>query len=247
MFISYTLIGRLQLYREPSGRDDQRERGQRPTAVRNLGRAALTVNGGDIENATTMDYVLHFLTFGWKLVFQQTVIEEFSILIHFAKNISPYSLLFHQLTLWRMVDILCIPGVNWHLDGYCWRFGEHLWMPGWAEDAVTAITFVALGTSLPDLFASMAAAKQGRSMQTVPLGQVFKVPAGTLGFSVGIYTALALACIALIVARRYLAPFGSAELGGPRKTALICAAAMICMWFLYIILSSLEAYKYIRV
>lgn len=30
-------------------------------------RAALTVNGGDIENATTADYVLHFLTFGWKV------------------------------------------------------------------------------------------------------------------------------------------------------------------------------------
>lgn len=30
-------------------------------------RAALTVNGGDLENATTVDYVLHFLTFGWKV------------------------------------------------------------------------------------------------------------------------------------------------------------------------------------
>lgn len=30
-------------------------------------RSALTVNGGDIENATTSDYVLHFLTFGWKV------------------------------------------------------------------------------------------------------------------------------------------------------------------------------------
>lgn len=28
---------------------------------------ALNVNGGDIENATGMDYVLHFLTFGWKV------------------------------------------------------------------------------------------------------------------------------------------------------------------------------------
>lgn len=28
---------------------------------------ALNVNGGDIENATGMDYVMHFLTFGWKV------------------------------------------------------------------------------------------------------------------------------------------------------------------------------------
>lgn len=29
---------------------------------------ALNVNGGDIENATGVDYVLHFLTFGWKVI-----------------------------------------------------------------------------------------------------------------------------------------------------------------------------------
>lgn len=28
---------------------------------------AMNVNGGDIENATTSDYVMHFLTFGWKV------------------------------------------------------------------------------------------------------------------------------------------------------------------------------------
>ena len=28
---------------------------------------AMNVNGGDIENATTVDYVMHFLTFGFKV------------------------------------------------------------------------------------------------------------------------------------------------------------------------------------
>ena len=28
---------------------------------------AMNVNGGDIENATTTDYVMHFCTFGWKV------------------------------------------------------------------------------------------------------------------------------------------------------------------------------------
>lgn len=28
---------------------------------------ALTVNGGDVENATNSDYLLHFLSFGWKV------------------------------------------------------------------------------------------------------------------------------------------------------------------------------------
>lgn len=30
---------------------------------------ALSVNGGDLENATCIDYVLHLLAFNWKVVF----------------------------------------------------------------------------------------------------------------------------------------------------------------------------------
>ena len=30
---------------------------------------ALTVNGGDVENATAVDYIMHFLTVGFKIIF----------------------------------------------------------------------------------------------------------------------------------------------------------------------------------
>ena len=30
-------------------------------------RNALNVNGGDVENASNFDYVMHFLTFFWKV------------------------------------------------------------------------------------------------------------------------------------------------------------------------------------
>ena len=30
---------------------------------------AMNVNGGDIENASALDYVMHFLTFGFKTIF----------------------------------------------------------------------------------------------------------------------------------------------------------------------------------
>ena len=30
-------------------------------------RNAMNVNGGDLEGASHMDYVMHFLTFGWKV------------------------------------------------------------------------------------------------------------------------------------------------------------------------------------
>jgi len=32
-------------------------------------RDALNVNGGDIENATAGDYIMHFITIGWKVIF----------------------------------------------------------------------------------------------------------------------------------------------------------------------------------
>lgn len=28
---------------------------------------AMNVNGGDLDNATEADYIMHFLTFGWKV------------------------------------------------------------------------------------------------------------------------------------------------------------------------------------
>ncbi|CAL1282585.1 unnamed protein product [Larinioides sclopetarius] len=216
-------------------------------------KAALTVNGGDIENATTVDYVLHFLTFGWKSIFAL---------------VPPTGLCGGWLTFF--VSLLLIGVLTAIVSDLATIFGclVHL------DDAVTAITFVALGTSLPDLFASMAAAKQekyadsaignvtGSNSVNVFLGlgmpwliasiywaskdQVFRVEAGTLGFSVAIYSALAIACLSLIVARRYLTVLGKAELGGPRNAALGCAIAMISMWFLYVILSALEAYHHIR-
>ena len=30
-------------------------------------REAMSVNGGDVESATTLDYVMHFFTFAWKV------------------------------------------------------------------------------------------------------------------------------------------------------------------------------------
>ncbi len=58
--------------------------------------------------------------------------------------------------------------------------------------------------------------------ETVPLTQDpekgFVVKAGTLGFSVTVYTLFAILGLALLLARRFLGIFGSAELGGNNGT-----------------------------
>ena len=131
---------------------------------------------------------------------------------------------------------------------------------------------MALGTSLPDTFASKIAAVSEKSADNA-IGNVtgsnsvnvflglgipwmiaaiyhevlgtpggFSVPPGTLTFSVMIYSICAILAVATILARRFLPLFGNAELGGTKVPKWICSVFFLILWFLYIILSALQAY-----
>jgi solute carrier family 8 (sodium/calcium exchanger) len=152
-------------------------------------------------------------------------------------------------------------------------------------DSITAITFVALGTSLPDTFASKAAAMQdeyadasignvtGSNSVNVFLGlglpwtigafywasvddakklewqlkyadtEVpgkypdggFAVIAGDLGFSVIVFAICAITCIGILLVRRKVC---GGELGGPQPLRSGSSALMVCLWFVYVALSS---------
>jgi len=104
--------------------------------------------------------------------------------------------------------------------------------------SVTAITFVALGTSLPDTFASMTAAKEADSADAA-IGNVtgsnsvnvflglglpwiigtiyddghYVVPSGPLGFSVMVFMVAAVLCLSLLVLRRRVSFFTSGRRG----------------------------------
>jgi Ca2+/Na+ antiporter len=159
------------------------------------------------------------------------------------------------------------------------------------DDSVTAITFVALGTSLPDTFASKAAAvaeetadsavgnvtgsnsvnvflglglpwmiaaiawskdasqeemlkwsaKYPHLVKDYPTG-AFAVPAGALGFSVTVFSVCAITTLATLVLRRKMV---GAELGGDPKIARNTSMFMWSLWFIYVLLSSLQAYGHI--
>ncbi|CAE8638402.1 unnamed protein product [Polarella glacialis] len=135
------------------------------------------------------------------------------------------------------------------------------------DDAITAITFVALGTSVPDLFASRAAAKQdeyadasvvnvtGSNSVNVFLGiglpwmmaavywkivggNHFRVNSEGLGFSVIAFTVYAIVALLLIQARRV--KFGG-ELGGPSHAKIYSSFFLVLLWLSYI---SLSTWKY---
>mmetsp|Transcript_39357 Transcript_39357/g.47705 ORF Transcript_39357/g.47705 Transcript_39357/m.47705 type:complete len:739 (+) Transcript_39357:244-2460(+) len=136
------------------------------------------------------------------------------------------------------------------------------------KTSVTAITFVALGTSLPDTFASKVAAVQeetadaaignvtGSNSVNVFLGiglpwtiaaiynkandlGPFIARSCGFGLSVFLYCIFAFLCLGTLCLRR---SFLGGELGGDRKWGMIHATFFVIMWFLYIFISSLKYY-----
>merc|ERR1712102_248280 len=173
----------------------------------------MVVNGGDVESATTADYIMHLLTFGFKLIFA---------------IIPPPGLLGGWPCF--VVSLIMIGGIVIIVGDLAEIFGC---LVGLHAD-ITAITFVALGTSLPDTFASKIAAVSEKTADNA-IGNVtgsnsvnvfmglgipwiiaavyheiynpdkgFQVDAGTLSFSVIVYTCCAITAVVIFMLRRFL-------------------------------------------
>ncbi|MCJ8739773.1 hypothetical protein PDJAM_G00051000 [Pangasius djambal] len=220
---------------------------------------AVTVSAGDGEDEvegrehppSCSDYVMHFLTVFWKVVFACVPPTEY----------------------WNgwacfMVSITVIGILTAIIGDLASHFGCTVGL----KDTVTAVVFVALGTSIPDTFASKVAATQdqyadasignvtGSNAVNVFLGigvawsvaavywsikgESFKVEPGSLAFSVTLFTIFAFICMAVLLFRRR--PSIGGELGGPRGSRLITTLLFLGLWLLYILFSSLEAYCHIK-
>lgn len=157
------------------------------------------------EENTLMDYALHFLSFYWKGI--MAIIPPESYCGGWGTFV--VSLIFVGLQTAIVGDLAgmfgCVVGI---------------------QKSVTAITLVALGTSIPDTFASKLAAINdpyadaaignitGSNSVNVFLGLgipwtiaaayhtaqggTYEVPSGQLGFSVAVFTATAVCCLTLI-------------------------------------------------
>lgn len=206
---------------------------------------------GDEPNPTLGDYIMHFLTVFWKVLFA---------------CIPPTDIAGGYLCF--VVSIICIGLVTAIIGDVASHFGCTLGI----KDAVTAICFVALGTSIPDTFASKVAAIQdkyadasvgnvtGSNAVNVFLGigvawtmaaiyhesngTQFKVDPGSLAFSVSLFCTEALIAITILMIRRNNA-FGG-ELGGPTACKYFSGAILFSLWVIYVVLGSLEAYGIIE-
>ncbi|XP_072106378.1 sodium/calcium exchanger 1-like [Mobula birostris] len=205
---------------------------------------------GEKQLPSYFDYIMHFLTVFWKVLFAFVPPTEY-------------------LNGWAcfVVSIMLI-GVLTTITG---DLAKHFGCTIGLKNSVTAIVFVALGTSIPDTFASKVAAIQdqfadasisnvtGSNAVNVFLGigvawtmsaiywaskgQPFRVDPGNLAFSVTIFTIFAFVAITTLLCRRRREIGG--ELGGPWLPKLCTSGFFILLWLTYIILSSLEAYCYI--
>ncbi|XP_053387424.1 sodium/calcium exchanger 3-like isoform X2 [Mercenaria mercenaria] len=210
---------------------------------------AMNVNGGDIENATNMDYAMHFVSFFWKVLFAFIPPPSYcGGWLTFSLSLAMIGVL--TTIVGDLASIFgCLIGLN---------------------DLITAITFVALGTSMPDTFASRQAALQekfadssigninGSNAVNVFLGlglpwliatiyweakgEAFEYPSGSLAFSVVLYLSTAVFTIILLLSRRRIHSwFGGAELGGKVVGKWVSAASLILLWIFYVVMSSLKS------
>ncbi|XP_013889572.1 sodium/calcium exchanger 2b [Austrofundulus limnaeus] len=213
-------------------------------------------NGDDDEEGreerlpSCYDYVMHFLTVFWKVLFACVPPTEYwNGWACFFVSISSIGL----------------------LTAVIGDLASHFGCTVGLRDTVTAVVFVALGTSIPDTFASKVAAIQdqhadasvgnvtGSNAVNVFLGigvawsvaavywrikgKTFNVDPGSLAFSVTLFTIFAFICMAVLLFRRR--PSIGGELGGPRVPRLLTSLLFLGLWFLYILFSSLEAYCHI--
>lgn len=210
-------------------------------------KTAMTVNGGDIPNATAFDYVMHFLSFFWKVFF--ALIPPPGI---FGGWLCFFVSLFGIGILSAIIgDLATIFGCLVGLD-----------------DTITAITVVALFTALPDLLASRLVTIYekfadgalihitGSIAVNVLMGvgmpwfvaagyhsyhdSQFKVPAGALGFSVLLFSIAFVLAVALLLIRRRLPAFGLAEIGGPKIGRVASVVFLVTLWILYILFTCLQ-------
>ncbi len=204
---------------------------------------------GNINDITSFEAFMHFLSIGWKVLFA---------LVPPARWLKGWVAF--------VVALIFIGLVTAVVGEVAALFGCVLSI----KPAVTAITFVALGTSLPDTFASKTAAQESpnadsaignvtgsnsvnvflglglpwtvASIYYAAQGEVYKVPAGALSFSVILFLITSVLCLITIVLRRIIF---KGELGGNTIAKWISFVWLVFLWLVYIIFSTLKVYEII--
>ncbi|XP_013418432.1 sodium/calcium exchanger 2 isoform X2 [Lingula anatina] len=220
-------------------------------------RAAFEVGGDEDEDGNEqdpiwLDYFMHFFTFFWK------VLHAF---------IPPKMYLGAWPTF--VVSILYIAGLTAIIE----TLGGLLGCVVNLKPAVTGITIVALGTSIPDTFASRTAALQDEGADAAignvtgsnsvnvflglglpwcisviyytAIGQPFYVKSTNLTQAVIVFSVIGTVCIIILLLRRKVV---GGELGGEKKWVKYVSGGFLAfLWIFYVTFEALVVYSVITV
>ena len=213
---------------------------------------APTISDDGIEEVSCIDAIMHFLTITWKLLFA---------FIPPRNSCGGWACFVGSLVFIGAITAVVAEAAT--------VFGCVIGL----KPAVTAISFVALGTSLPDTFASRQAALESKTADAaignvtgsnsvnvflglglpwmiatiynkVKYDQDYSYPAGDLGFSVILYLATSVVCFIILIVRRACV---GGELGG-MNGCVKWVTGFMCMslWLIYLIVSSLQSYGHVK-
>lgn len=176
---------------------------------------SLDAETNDVDDVDGSDAAIHFLSMGWKLLFA---------CVPPPKMCGGWAAFFGSLVFIGLITLVVQEFAN--------LLGCVLGIP----NSVTAITLVALGTSLPDTFASVTAARgskyadsavgniTGSNSVNVFLGlglpwllaciwrqqtrgTHYAVPSGSLSYSVMLFLCTSLVCFLILILRRVVSNF----------------------------------------
>jgi solute carrier family 8 (sodium/calcium exchanger) len=176
---------------------------------------SMDAEGEDVDDVDGADACMHFLSMGWKLLFA---------CVPPPKMAGGWASFFGSLMFIALITLVVQEFAN--------MLGCVLTIP----NSVTAITLVALGTSLPDTFASVTAARgskyadsavgniTGSNSVNVFLGlglpwcfatlyrrhtrdTHYGVPSGTLTYSVMLFLCTSIVCFIVLILRRVVSNF----------------------------------------
>ncbi|CAH8827561.1 unnamed protein product [Trichobilharzia szidati] len=205
---------------------------------------------GDQIPSTVAQYMVHAVTFVWKLIC--AFLPPRKYLGAYPTFITSLILIGLQTALVEELSNLlgCTAGI---------------------KTAVTGISLVALGTSLPDVFVSRTAAIcdknadnsigniTGSNSVNVFLGvglpwlisainakvkgKQFCISSENILEAISFYLICAFLCLGMLIIRRKIY---DGELGGPMCSKLISGISLILLWITYVVLLSLESYNVIN-
>ncbi|XP_053730590.1 sodium/calcium exchanger 1b isoform X3 [Synchiropus splendidus] len=191
---------------------------------------AITVSAGEDDDdeecgeeklPSCFDYVMHFLTVFWKVLFAFVPPTDY----------------------WNgwacfVVSICMIGLLTAVIDTFASKVAAI--QDQYADASIGNVT----GSNAVNVFLGIGVAWSIAAIVKHTKGEEFQVNPGTLAFSVTLFTIFAFICVAVLMYRRR--PDIGGELGGPRTAKTLTAMLFFSLWLLYILFSSLEAYCHIQ-